>query len=79
MFSTSKKSADLTCPSRWSLPVLIEVASMVAVTVESSKRSPVTISPVNSSKRPLILLTIMCRTLKATSECAESMSQVPAT
>ena len=78
-FSTSKKSAERMCPSRWSLPVSIEVASMVAVTLESVNSGAVTISPLNAPNRPRTLLTIMCRTVKETSECTGSMSQVPTT
>ena len=77
--STSKKSAVRMWPSRWALPVSTELASTVAVTVESVNSGAVTISPLNAPSRPRTLLTIMCRTVKETSECTGSMSQVPTT
>ncbi len=64
--------------SRCSVPVVIDDASTVAVTCESSRFSPVTISPEKVWKLPRTLLTIMCRTLKPTVEWEASMSQVPA-
>ena len=76
--ATSKKSAERMWLSRCSLLVSMDVASIVAETLEPVTSSPVTICPVNEPKRPRTLLTIMCRTLKETSECTGSMSQVPA-
>ena len=67
------------CPSRCSLPVLIEARSISAVTEESSGFSPVTSWPEKVVNLPRTLLTIMCRTEKPTSECTASMFQVPAT
>ena len=52
---------------------------MVALTLESTGDSPVTISPLNSLNLPRTLLTIMWRTEKPTSEWTGSMVQVPAT
>jgi hypothetical protein len=75
--STSKKSAERMCASRWSLLVSMVPASIVTLTEESATSAPVTISPLNELKRPRTLLTIMCRTVKETSECTGSMSQVP--
>ncbi len=63
--------------SRWSLLVLIEVRSISAVTEESVGFSAVTIVASNVVNLPLTLLTIMWRTLKATSEWVASIFQVP--
>jgi hypothetical protein len=60
------------------LPVTIESSAISAVTEESSGSAPVTISPEKEVNLPRTLLTIMCRTLKPTSECTGSMVQVPA-
>ena len=76
-FSTSKKSADLMWASRCSWLVSIEVASMVARTVESSGFSAVTSVPLKVPKRPFTLLTIMWRTENETSEWTGSICQVP--
>ena len=67
------------CPSRWSLLVSIEVASIVTVTEESAgvgAGDDLAAEALRSC--PRTLLTIMCRTVKETSECTGSMSQVPA-
>jgi len=66
-------------PVALGLPVSTEVASTVAVTLEPVNSGAVTISPLNAPSRPRTLLTIMCRTVKETSECTGSMSQVPTT
>ena len=77
--SASKKSAVRRCPSRCPLPVSIDEASTVVVTLESVSSGAVTITPPKVAKRPRTLLTIMWRTVKETSECTGSMSHVPAT
>ncbi len=51
---------------------------MVAVAVDSSGFSAVTICPSNLVKFPRTLLTIRCLATKPMCECTESISQVPA-
>ena len=51
---------------------------MVAVTLESSGDSPVTMLPPNEVNLPRTLLTIMWRTEKPISEWIGSIVQVPA-
>jgi len=74
----SRKSALFTWLSRSVCPVLREVRSILAVTLDSSGSGAVTITPSNASKRPRTLLTIMCRTTNATSEWTGSIVHVPA-
>ena len=63
------RAARCWCRSRW--------RRWSRVTLDPVRFSAVVISPLNEPKRPRTLLTIMCRTLKETSECTGSMSQVP--
>src|SRR3954451_25089146 len=74
LFSTSKKSAERRCASRFSSRVLIELRSIEAV---ADGFSPVTIWPSNFSNRPRTLL-IRWRAVNPISEWLGSMLQVPA-
>ena len=64
-FSTSRKSGLRRCPSRLSLAVLIDAASMLASTAQLSGSSGAkSMLASNSSKLPETLLITMCFTLK---------------
>ena len=76
--SMSKKSLVRRWPSRPSSPVSIDAICTVAVTVDASGSSAVTMSAVKSPKRPRTLDTIMWRTVKPTVLWAASRVQVPA-
>jgi len=64
--AASKKSADRMWLSRISWCVSMELASIVAVTVDSSGFCAVVNSAVKEVNRPRTLLTIMCLMVKPT-------------
>ncbi len=76
--SMSKKSFVRRWPSRPSSPVSIDAICTVAVSVDSSGFSAVTMSALKSPKRPRTFDTIMWRTVKPTELWAVSNVQVPA-
>ena len=78
-FSTCRKSSLRTWLSRSPWLVVIDEASMTAWTVDCSGSAPVVNVPSTFSNLPRTLLTIMCRTLKPTSEWMGSIAHVPAT
>lgn len=77
--STSKKSLLRRCPSRWSLPVLIDERSICASACDSNGLALVVMLAVYFSKCPRTLDTIRCRTTKPISVWAGSRLQVPLT
>ena len=76
-FSMSKKSALFRWASRWSSPVVTELRSTLASTVDCSGSSAMVTVPVKSVKRPRTLLIMRWRALKPTTEWLVSTFQAP--
>ena len=74
---TSRKSADTRCPLRPASPVSIEAALISTSTRESSGRSPMTSSALQSVNRPRTFVTTRWRATNSTVEWAVSMVQGP--